>query len=154
MNASAGMRRKSPVPVRSSAITWVIWEASSAACASSATISGMAIGRGSMTPSVISMRSGPVGACAGAAVASAASAAARPQARSARRGAVTPVRKAAGMMEAARRGRAAKAGARRVKATRRATGSAAERQAAGRGIGAASRAAVSVVVIGFASPRG
>ena len=64
MCAALGISRKSPVPVRSSTTTWVIRAARSAAAALSGTKPGAAKGIGSITPSVISMRSG---ACAAAA---------------------------------------------------------------------------------------
>ena len=65
--ASCGMARNRPVPVRSSATTWVICAASSAEPLVSASNTGAAKGSGSITPSVISMRSGPSCAAAGVA---------------------------------------------------------------------------------------
>ena len=77
-----GTSRNRPVPARSSITTWVIRAARSAAPAESGTKPGAANGIGSITPSVISIRSG---ACAAAANGRSASAAGTPIIRLRRR---------------------------------------------------------------------
>jgi hypothetical protein len=75
MCALFGTSRNRPVPTRSSTTTWVICAAMSVAPPESGTKPGAANGIGSITPSVISMRSG---ACAAAANGRSASAAGTP----------------------------------------------------------------------------